>query len=226
MELSNQPESIMTDYESGVIAAVKKIFVVSTHWGCWFHFSLCIFRKFQDFGLQKGYQDENLKKIAQKLFSLAFLPENEIEAALGGFEAEIEEDPIFSRYPEIGQIFAYMWNFWIFGRISLTLWNVFDRPLNLRTTNKCESWNRDWNASVGTKNPVFWTVVQKLGEQEQYSRLDIRRISRGEASNIQKKKYRDLNEKISRLKNSYLDGTSSLKNYWEGVSNICSNFRN
>ena len=116
--------------------------------------------------------------------------------------------------------------FWIFGRISLTLWNVFDRPLNLRTTNKCESWNRDWNASVGTKNPVFWTVVQKLGEQEQYSRLGIRRISRGEASNIQKKKYRDLNEKISRLKNSYLDGTSSLKNYWEGVSNICSNFRN
>ena len=154
------------------------------------------------------------------------MPEYEIEGAFGGFEAEIEEDPIFSRYPEIGQFFAYMWNFWILGRIPLTLWNVFDRPLNLRTTNKCESWNRDWNASVGTKNPVFWTVVQKLREQEQYSRLDIRRISRGEACNIQKKKYRDLNEKISRLKNSYLDGTSSLKNYWEGVSNICSNFRN
>ena len=27
------PESIITGYESGVIAAVKKMFVVSTHWG-------------------------------------------------------------------------------------------------------------------------------------------------------------------------------------------------
>ena len=116
--------------------------------------------------------------------------------------------------------------FGFFGKIPLTLWNVFDRPLNLRTTNKCESWNRDCNASLGTKNPVFWTVIQKLGEQEQYSRLDIRRITRGEASNIRKKKYRDLNEKISRLKNSYLDVTLSLKNYWEGVSYICSNFHN
>ena len=112
------PESIITDYESGVISAVKKIFVVSTHSGCWFNFSQCIFRKFQDFGLQKGYQDKILKKIAQKLFSLAFLPENEIEAALRRFAAEIEEEPIFSRYPEIGQIFACMWSFWIFRQNS------------------------------------------------------------------------------------------------------------
>ena len=65
------------------------------------------------------------------------MPENEIEAALRSFEAEIEEDLIISRYPEIGQIFAYLWNFWIFGQTPLTLWNVFDRPLNLRTTKKC-----------------------------------------------------------------------------------------
>ena len=76
-----------------------------------------------------------------------------------------------------------------FDQISLTLWNVFDLPLNLRTNNKCESRNGDWNASVGTKNPCFWTLVQKLGEQEPSSRLNIRRISREEASYIQKKKY-------------------------------------
>ena len=62
------PELIITDYETGVIAAVKKVFVASTHWGCWFHFSKCIFGKYQDFGPQKRYQDENLKKI-RKNFS-------------------------------------------------------------------------------------------------------------------------------------------------------------
>ena len=41
------PESIITDYESGVIAAVKKMLVVSTHWGCWFHFSNVYFENFK-----------------------------------------------------------------------------------------------------------------------------------------------------------------------------------
>ena len=87
---------------------LSNFFVVCIHWGCWFDLSQCIFRKFQDFGLQKIYQDENRKKLAQKLFSLAFLPETEIEAALGSFEAQIEEDQIFWRNPEIGQVFNYM----------------------------------------------------------------------------------------------------------------------
>ena len=68
----------------------------------------CILRNFKDFGLLKSYQDENLKKNSAKAFQFSVLPENEIEAALGSFEADIEEDPIFSRFPETGQVYAYM----------------------------------------------------------------------------------------------------------------------
>ena len=58
----------------------------------------------------------------------------------------------------------------------------------MRITNRFEGWNRDWN-DCDNKKYGFLDGCPKLGEQEQYTQLDIRRISR-EASFVRKKKYR------------------------------------
>ena len=98
---------------------------------------------------------------------------------------------------------------------------MFDRPVTIRTTNQCKNWNRGWNSDVGTTTPNFWKVLKKLGEQELSSRLDIRR--KKEPPRLKSKKYRNLDNKIIRLKNSYLDGNICLVTYWDGIAAICRN---
>ena len=67
------PEKIVTDFETGVIAAIKNTFQFSEHLGCWFHYSQCIYRKIQEFGLTTQYFDhQNFQKFVRVLFS--FLP--------------------------------------------------------------------------------------------------------------------------------------------------------
>ena len=130
-------------------------------------------------------------------------------------------EPTFEQQPTLETPFAYLETFWIWGLMPLAFWNVFDRPVALRTTNKCESWNRGWNKSVGTPFPIFWNVLKKLTEQELASRLDMRKISGGEPPRKKKLKYIILDEKILRLKNSYPDGNISVDMYWDGISAIC-----
>ena len=40
----------------------------------------------------------------------------------------------------------------------MEIWNVFDRPVDIRTTNVCEGWNSSWNKTVGIFRPNFWKV--------------------------------------------------------------------
>ena len=82
------------------------------------------------------------------------------------------------------------------GNISMEIFCVFDRPTTLRTTNYCGGWNSQWNAQIGHKNPSFWVVLPKLSDQEFKSRLNMRRLSRGEKLVEKKRKYEERNKKI------------------------------
>ena len=101
------------------------------------------------------------------------------------------------------------------------MWNVFDRPVTMRTTNKCENWNSSWKKEVGASNPNFWNTIKKLVKKERESNLELLRLEQGESSPLQKKVYVQFNEKILRLKNLYLGGIISLNSYWQSMSEIC-----
>ena len=62
------PEKIISDFETGLIAAVQTEFPHAIHWGGFFHFTQAIFRRIQNSGLQIPYRGhENLKKNSGKL---------------------------------------------------------------------------------------------------------------------------------------------------------------
>ena len=72
-------EIFLTDFETGILPAIKKVFYVTSHLGCWFHYTQCIFRKFQELGFSREYKnDPTLHMIACRLFSLPFLPVDEL----------------------------------------------------------------------------------------------------------------------------------------------------
>jgi len=87
------PESILTDFESGTIKSIKSIFPNVLHkgkkiqfifnknlnflkfLGYFFHFGQCIWRNIQNLGFKKKYQeDKSFHLNVRKLVALAFVP--------------------------------------------------------------------------------------------------------------------------------------------------------
>ena len=84
------PDTIVTNYETGAIPEIRIIFHASAHFGCWFRFSQCIYRTIQEFGPSCDYKtDKKFQDVARKLFSLAYLPINEISMALAFYQEKI-----------------------------------------------------------------------------------------------------------------------------------------
>jgi len=73
--LSFDPSLILSDFESGLISAVKQAIPKSKHLGIHFHFSQAIWRKVQELQVSAPYKtDDNVAKVIQGCQALAFVP--------------------------------------------------------------------------------------------------------------------------------------------------------
>ncbi|CAF3362901.1 unnamed protein product [Rotaria socialis] len=69
-----QPESNMTDFETGTIQSVKDLLSTILHKGCLFHFSQAVWRQVQRKGLTTKYnEDEVFRLNVKQLIALAFV---------------------------------------------------------------------------------------------------------------------------------------------------------
>ena len=66
------------------------------------------------------------------------------------------------------------------------MWNVYDRPQNLRTANACESRHASWNRKIGINYPSLWVEVKQLKKQEKITKKYTQK-SKGEPPPPQKK---------------------------------------
>ncbi|CAF2618161.1 unnamed protein product [Rotaria sp. Silwood2] len=84
-DLVLNPKFITIDFEQSAIGALKNIFPNTTIKGCNFHYNQCIFKKIQDLGLQKDYNDSldddstSVKCLVQQTGASAFMPISQID---------------------------------------------------------------------------------------------------------------------------------------------------
>ena len=57
------PNTIMSDFETGLILAVRNVFRNTSHKGCYFHFVQAIWRNVQRLGLVDGYSNNNAERL-------------------------------------------------------------------------------------------------------------------------------------------------------------------
>ena len=129
------PEKFISDFETGLIAAVQTEFPNAIHWGCFFHFTQAIFRRIQNSGLQIPYRgDKNLRKNFRKIMSVGLLPLGETRNAIVDLLDQEPTRTLVFRYPELRDFFQYFHNTW-FLTFPPEMWNVFVRPSRMRTAN-------------------------------------------------------------------------------------------
>ena len=145
----------MTDYELGVVSAIEADYPNIKHYGCFFQFSTAIYRKNQGFGLATAYRENPLVKISlQKFIDVPFLMENLVSEML----VVIFKDPQVSFTVEhLPTLAVSLREFHraLIITFAINMWNVFERPSRLRTTNCCKGWNNAWNMHTRRFSQIF-----------------------------------------------------------------------
>ncbi|CAF1558049.1 unnamed protein product, partial [Adineta ricciae] len=87
------PDSILTDFETGTIKSIKSLFPNVVHKGCLFHFGQCVWKNIQHHGLQNKYQeDKSFHLNIKKLIALAFVPVLDVIKAYESIADDFDDD--------------------------------------------------------------------------------------------------------------------------------------
>ncbi|CAF1433378.1 unnamed protein product [Rotaria sp. Silwood1] len=216
------PESILSDYESGTIKAIKDFFPNAIHRGCLFHFGQCVWRHIQDNGLSKKYQDdENFRLNVRKLLSLPFVPVVDVVEAFNLVADNFDDDG--------DTLLEYFEKTWIgekkkrgAGRkkpkFNYELWNVYERVINNlpRSNNSVEGWHNGFANRVSNAHPSTAKLADKIRREQSKFEIDIERINQGHELKMKKTIYRKLNERMVRVVNIY--DKNQLDQYLKNVS--------
>ncbi|KAI6192271.1 hypothetical protein M3Y97_00319100 [Aphelenchoides bicaudatus] len=193
------PTSITIDFEQAALCAAQHVFPDISIRGCFFHFSQCLWRKIQHFGLARAYgTDEEFSDSMCMFAALAFLPKDKI---ISTFEL-IQDKVTFDH--DVEDFMDYFEKTFIGKRAGakgtrkkplfpIDIWccNIQLKNGSPRTTNSVEGWHNAFNGSVGSKHPSIWTLLEKLKEEQIIQKARHLQSNSGGATKSQKKKYRD-----------------------------------
>ncbi|CAF2061216.1 unnamed protein product [Rotaria magnacalcarata] len=209
-ELDNfQPKSIRTDFESGTIKSVKGMLPNILHKGSLFHFSQAICRQVQNKGLATKYrQDECFRLKLKKLIALAFVPLDEVTTAFDLIADQFNDDA--------DDLLEYFEKTWIgepkrrgTGRkkplFDHKLWNIHDRVIAAtpRSNNSVKGWHNAFAIRVSISHPTIVKLGEKIRREQSKFEVDMAKILQGHNIKTKKTCYRKLDERITRLVNSF-----------------------
>ncbi|CAF3260105.1 unnamed protein product [Rotaria socialis] len=217
-----EPESILSDFESGTIKTIKEVFPNAVHRGCLFHFGQCVWRHIQDNGLSKKYQeDEYFRLNVRKLLSLPFVPTDNVAEAFDIVADDFEDDA--------DNIVEYFEKTWIGQRkkrgtgrkkpiFNYELWNVYERVINNlpRSNNSVEAWHCPFANRVSMAHPSTAKLADKIRREQSKFEIDIQQMLQGHQPQLKKLVYRKLNERMIRVVNMY--NKNELNQYLNNIS--------
>ncbi|XP_049315649.1 uncharacterized protein LOC125779119 isoform X2 [Bactrocera dorsalis] len=195
-----QPERIISDFEVGLISALRNSFPGTDLRGCFFHFSQIIWRKVQKERLVKKYGNyENFSLQVRMLKSLAFVPPDEISEYYNSLCSILDDYDML----RLANWFErnYIGKFDAPPKHQPTFWSVHrnvETSQFPRTQNSVEAWHRRLNVIVGKKNCGIYQLIANLKAEMIYVKSQISRVENGE---VFPKKLRSIrsNKQIKRI---------------------------
>ena len=217
------PQLIVTDYEIGFMNARIQCLPNCVHRGCLFHIDKAIFKKVKRYGLERAYRNnDDIKAYIRKIMALPFLPVLLLRNSYNLLKRRCRR--LIRRNPRLARLNRYFERTWLNGGFPIPLWNCFNRPVRLRTTNAVEGWNFRWNRRVGLTHPNLWFFIIALKKEEAVVHRSIRQFRRNQPPPQQRRNYRRLNRVIQSLRDDYQNNAITLDGYWDAITYACHNF--
>jgi len=156
------PQTVVSDFESGLIEAVRVQFPNALHSGCHFHFTQAIIRKMKEVGLYCAYRDTTrypeIGEFIQMSMALAFVPDTEVQRQFEGLVANLND----VHKCMLERFITYFDETWVDGVFSLKMWNKYGQDYLHRTNNRVESWHSTLNQKLPSAHPNIFTVIKVL----------------------------------------------------------------
>ena len=199
--LPSPPEvrSITLDFETALWNMFRDLLPSVSLKGCLFHWTQALWRKVQELGLEPPYRnDSRTYKYIRKLMALPFLPAARILP-------EFQRLKDGARTASLEALVQYVENNWISSTVwPPAAWSVYMLPI--RTNNDVEGWHNSLNRRANNRVHLpFYLLVELLHQEARLVSIQIKLVSDGKLSRIQRKKYRLLQSKIFK--------------YWEDFNN-------
>ncbi|KAG0444304.1 hypothetical protein HPB47_013946 [Ixodes persulcatus] len=206
---------VRTDFELALIQAFLFVFPGIRHRGCHFHFSQAIWRKVQDLGLSKAYQeDSSVTLFVRQTISLAFVPPTFVRVAWRSLKATAPQAP------GVPQLILYFEDTWLLGNYEIHQWNHHQNN-GARTNNFKEAWHRKINNVIGKAHPNVYTFVEHIKQDEATSRVTLHQVSNGGQARKRQKKWEMKDEAIKKLEERLSNGELSIQEFLKLVQRYC-----
>ena len=166
------PTHLIVDFEKAAINAFSRHYPLTQIKGCFFHLTQNIWRKVQEFGLQRKYQEDPIFALQIRMIAaLAFAPQSDVP--------ELFNQLMMQLPTEAYNVALYFESTYIGRRLansSIVLPSLF--PLEMwnnqqsvqqglpRTTNAVEAWHRSFSCLVSCNHPSIWLFLEKLKKEQ------------------------------------------------------------
>lgn len=191
---------VMTDYESALRNAIRKMFPATAIHGCFFHFGQAVYRK----GRALQLPEFSLGSIALKMaMALPLLPANKIDEGID-LVCDLLSHDEFSTYLK-------KWK-----RLCVSV-----DGLKHRTNNSVESFHHSLYSMVGRPHPNVWVFVNMMKRMEHVKSCDLNRFVNGVAlPNVPRAKYRKINSKIEAAQKRLLEKNIDITQFLKYCGNV------
>ncbi|XP_023336164.1 uncharacterized protein LOC111707311 [Eurytemora carolleeae] len=227
--LNIDPPLMIMDFERGAAMAAHDVWPNCRVRFCNFHFKQSLWSRFRDEHLQPVYTNQpihpdgsrcNMKKIYHKILVMGDLPHQVVGVNYTLFMGDAQVQAETAAHPTFLTWLGYVNRVYMnpdpqFLCYRPVTWNVFDRNRETRTNNICEGFNSRFKGDMGI-HPEFFPFVGQLKREETRALVKIRAAHAGEDPPRSKKKYIDLDRKLSTLKDTY-NRNGNIPDLWRDV---------
>lgn len=180
-----RPKRILVDFEKAIHNAVEKIWTESKIFGCRFHLGQSWYRKIQQLGLSRVFQDlkSDDGKWLKHLFGLSYLSADDVgDCFVNDFMESIPSDPRIKKFADY-IVDTYVDNESLFPPEKWASYSNYEQV----TTNPCESFHSHFNGCFYKSHPNIYLFVNKLVELQ--NRIYIKIQSRHKRAKITNPEY-------------------------------------
>ena len=169
-----KPLTLMSDWEPAPRNALKEIYPQMKIYGCWFHFTQCVWRKTQKLGLTRSFKDNvQVSQFIRQPMVIPFLPAALIIPTYNLIETPVLPVDLMLKLEKLKKYFKKQW----LNQISPEESSVYE--INMTTDNGAESYHSKLKSRMRCSHPRIWTFMTNLNEIIKDTNNDISRLYQG-----------------------------------------------
>ena len=194
------PRSVMTDYETAPINAIRSVFPEVESNGCWFHYVDRIRSKVQKYGLSDLYLEDNeVRSAVKSLMCLPLLPPGEIRAAFQAVRASLSPRVVLL----LRRLLRYVLRYWL-NQVGVERISV--HGCRDHTNNATEAFQSTLKRKLGV-HPSLFSHLPKLKRIAEDTVNEIGRLRNGhEIRRRQRNSYVNNHKRISKCTRRFDSG--------------------